>query len=109
MRKIEAKMNQAIRQGEDLTMGNTKVRQYGNGCEVKLHNHTIADINFDTGKAVITDCGYQTATTKSRLNAILSGLGTDAHLYQCNFEWFLSMGASEVDVESGSMHVIQYA
>ena len=47
------------------------------------------------------DGGYKTATTKSRLNAILSEHGNSEYVYQKNFEWFVSTKYGDVPFNDG--------
>ena len=69
MRKIEAQMNAAIAQGRDWQSANTSV--HFNDEEgvaiVRLHGNKIAEIG--EGFITLFDGGWQTTTTKSRLNA----------------------------------------
>lgn len=77
MRKIENKMIQAIRNQTNWESGNTKVEVSRTQCDVRLHGHLIASV-FNRGTAtkdsphcvVFDHCGYSTATTRSRLNAV---------------------------------------
>ncbi len=36
----------------------------------------------------VNDCGYQTTTTKSRLNAVLRALCVGCGIYQQDFQWY---------------------
>ena len=94
MRKIERQMLTAINTpGQDMTTANTKVRWQGASyTEVYLHNNLIASINWATHCIAISDAGWQTTTTKSRLNALLQGLGNRARIYQKDFCWYLERG-----------------
>jgi len=89
MRKIERLMNKAITNGKDFKLDNTEVVACSNVTDVFLYGNLIARI----GETWIElfDGGHQTATTKSRLNAILSehGIG-DERVFQKNYQWFFS-------------------
>ena len=78
---------------------NTKVRWSDDQTyvEVLLHDHIIASINYAKNRAVISACGHETVTTKSRLNAILSDLAPGARIYAKNFEWFFSFNDKTVE------------
>ena len=114
MRKIERQMLQAINTpGQDLTSANTKVRWSDDQSfvEVKLHDHLIASINWATNCMAISDAGWQTATTKSRLNAILGDLGNRARITQKNFVWYLTrdLDATEAyvtEMEKGEAYAV---
>ena len=87
MRKIEQQMNNAIRNSKDWKLNNTEVISCSNVSDVYLHNNLIARI----GETWIQlfDGGWQSNTTKSRLNAILSEHGIAGEgIFQKNFEWF---------------------
>jgi hypothetical protein len=47
------------------------------------------------------DAGYQTNTTKSRLNAILSAHGYNERVYSKNFNWFVSTKDGDVPFNNG--------
>ena len=92
MRQIERQMNEAILNRKDFRKDNTEVYNYycaDKNCTasiVKLHGNTIAKID-DTLQ--ICDAGWQTVTTKSRLNALLDEFADGCYVFQKNFDWFL--------------------
>ena len=112
MRKIEAQMVMAVRDqlnGSEKTWrsGNTEVRtehegihgtfgSYARFVVVRLHGNEIA--RFDsmlagdrTARGLrITDAGWQTVTTKSRLNALLSCFYEGQGIYQVKGVWMLN-------------------
>jgi hypothetical protein len=106
MRKIEAAMNAAIASGADWSSGNTRVEHrhtagIGRVADVYLHNNLIAMV----GDCSITLCdgGWRSATTKSRLNAILRANGKPGDsVFQRNHKWFLSYDGKVEDFESGA-------
>jgi hypothetical protein len=55
---------------------------------VLLHGNKIAEIGYTC--MTLYDGGYQSATTKSRLNAILSAFGNGEYIFQKDFVWYLS-------------------
>jgi hypothetical protein len=90
MRKIESQMNAAIAAGKDWKSANTEVVSYTNCADVFLHGNLIARI----GETWIElfDAGYQTVTTKSRLNAILEANGCGGErVFQKKGNWFVSV------------------
>tara|TARA_Y100000389_G_C17373818_1_gene470503 strand:- start:808 stop:1134 length:327 start_codon:yes stop_codon:yes gene_type:complete len=90
MRKIETQMNNAISEGTDWRTANTRVETVEGVSFVYLHNNLIAEVTDDSMK--LYDGGYQSNTTKSRLNAILSEHGvTGEGVFQKNFEWFIRL------------------
>ena len=87
MRKIERLMNAAISEGRDWSSANTSVTMNGNIAEVRLHGNLIAEVSDEC--VTLHDGGWQSVTTKSRLNAIMSehclpGEG----VFQKEWEWF---------------------
>ena len=91
MRKVEQQMNEAILNRKDFFKGNTSVENYitetgAREAIVKLHGNHIATVG-DTLQ--ISDAGWQTVTTKSRLNALLNEFAEGCYLFQKNFDWFL--------------------
>ena len=90
MRKIETQTNNAISEGTDWKTANTRVETVEGVSSVYLHNNLIAEITDDSIK--LYDGGWQSVTTKSRLNAILSEHGvTGEGVFQKNFEWFIRL------------------
>ena len=66
-------------------------------CEVYLHGNHIATVT-DT-EVILFDGGYQSNTTKSRLNAIINEFtdGTKNGVFQKNWTWFVTKdGVKEV-------------
>lgn len=100
MRKIERQMIHAINcPGKRWSNTNTKVRwsEDQTFAEVLLHDHIIASISFNNNKLSISACGWETPTTKSRLNAILSDLVPGARIFAKSFEWFLTYNNKTVE------------
>jgi len=100
MRKIEAQMVQAIKESKDFKLANTEVISCTNVSDVYLHGHLIARI----GETWIElfDGGYQTVTTKSRLNAILSAFGMEGErIFARNFQWFVNYNGAPIPFFSG--------
>ena len=94
MRKIEQQMIDAIKSETDWKSGNTKVVNFfndGDKCVVSsvfLHGNKIAEVTDND--MTIFDGGYQSVTTKSRLNALcqefcIAGEG----VFQKDFAWYV--------------------
>ena len=86
MRKIEQQMNEAILNRKDFKKDNTEVITISDCSFVYLHGNHIATVG-DT--LDICDAGWQTVTTKSRLNALLNEFAEGCYVFQKNFDWFL--------------------
>lgn len=99
MRVIERQMNDAISKEIDWKKDNTQVINIEGVSFVYLHNNLIAMVG-DTWLELF-DGGWKTATTKSRLNAILSEHGNSEYVYQKNFNWFVSTKYGDVPFNDG--------
>lgn len=101
MRIIEKQMNAAILNSKDWKNANTEViySPERDASYVHLHGNHIATIgdNF----IELYTCGYHTATTKSRLNAILEVHGNGARIYQKDYEWFVSDNGQTIPFTEG--------
>lgn len=100
MRLIERQMNAAISNCKSWKCANTEVSTENDGVSVVyLHGHRIAEIGDDFVQ--LFDGGHQTATTKSRLNAILSAHGAGERIFSKNFEWFVIVNGEKVPFTNG--------
>jgi hypothetical protein len=99
MRKIESQMNDAITQERDWKKDNTEVINIEGVSFVYLYNNLIAMVG-DTWLELF-DGGYQSNTTKSRLNAILQTHSNGEYVYQKNFNWFVSTINGDVPFNNG--------
>ena len=90
MRKSEPQMQIALRNRVNWSSGNTTVFNDNEGNQfVTLHGNLIASIsNF--GDIKLSSCGWQTVTTKSRLNAVLDTFLSGIGVFQKQFEWFIN-------------------
>ena len=91
LRKIESQMIAAIKANKCWKSGNTQVIERC-GCEcsfVFLHGNKIAEVGDDFLR--IFDGGWQTNTTKSRLNALINEFcnGFTDGVFQKDFLWFI--------------------
>ena len=89
MRKIEAKMNKAMSHFLPFSSGNTTVVQHRNEMEVFLHGNHIATLCKISMDLRLFDGGWQSNTTKSRLNALLDEFGGGDRVIQKDFTWYL--------------------
>tara|TARA_R110002012_G_scaffold12069_2_gene54154 strand:- start:397 stop:720 length:324 start_codon:yes stop_codon:yes gene_type:complete len=83
MRKITEDAIRAFRNRDKFKRGNTEVRVYGEQRLLMLHGNTIAVL--DAEGLFITSAGWETTTTKERLNGL-----PNVHIVQKNFQWFLN-------------------
>ena len=117
MRQIETKMCEAVLNGKNMSKDNTTVSvvrdehgQY-HSAVVRLHGNEIAHYYWSGVEKRwvirLTDALWRTATTKSRLNALLQGVGQGDRLsvnqrctrcktknhHKC--DWFYTIGAND--------------
>ena len=98
MRKIEAQMVNAIRNGQNWRLANTEVSTKDGVTLVYLHNNLIAKVTaFGVS---LFDGGWQTTTTKSRLNAVLFAFSDTVRVFQKDFQWYIS-GDTTVPFQNG--------
>ena len=107
MRKIEQQMIAAIKGNTDWKSANTEVINIEGVSFVYLHGNQIATIDDDS--LTLFDGGWQTTTTKSRLNALLSEFGYTCgtkreYVFQKQFEWFVNF----VDTKTEQMMTIPF-
>ena len=83
MRKISEEAAMAFLNNNPFRRDNTECK---NGLML-LHGNTIA-MNVEPGKILLKDAGWQTTTTKERLNAILDLLGK-SRISQKKGVWYI--------------------
>jgi hypothetical protein len=115
VKKLETAMIATIREaisdpytdGQQFKKGNTVVFCYGSGVvgtpnfsrwiEVILYDKVIALIEPQTARLSLYTGGFQTATTISRLNAILESLSNGLYVYRKNGELTVGKGGYRYD------------
>ena len=90
MRKIEMMMNSAIRYRKNFSSGNTTVRAFRESVDVFLHGNHIASLDTATHALTLKDGGWQSVTTKSRLNALLEEFVPSMRIFQNDWTWYIS-------------------
>ena len=107
MRKLEKQMNFALSNKSNWAGSNTTVRYNDstNCSSVYLHGHQIATLDHHSNALKLSSCGYQTNTTKSRLNAILDEVKWGCRVFQKNFDWFVSYNNQTRDFFDGMILV----
>ena len=87
MRKIEQDIIEAIRNKRNFSSGHLKGNNYtpegvrdkvichdDGHITVRLWDNPVAVIRFNSKELMVSDCGYATPTTTSRLNAVFAAL-----------------------------------
>ena len=93
----------AINASKNWQSANTSVHfnEESNTSIVRLHGNKIAEVTDDS--MTIFDGGWQTTTTKSRLNALINefcNAVTDG-VFQKNYQWFVRDNNQTVDFVNG--------
>ena len=83
-------MNNAIKTQKNWAGSNTTVITEDNESRVMLHGNHIATYNHALKELELFDGGWQSVTTKSRLNALCDEFATGFGVFQKNFNWFIS-------------------
>jgi len=89
MRKIETQMCSAVQNNANWQSANTSVVTEDSTSKVYLHGNHIATVGDDYVE--IFDGGYQSNTTKSRLNALINefcNAVTDG-IFQKDYTWYV--------------------
>ena len=99
MRKITKKSVEAFLNAVPFSESNTEVKVLPNVTILSLFGNDIAYRYNDPNNTLsITNCGYNTATTKERLNAL-----PNVSIRQTNRKWFLNgkeWDGELIDIES---------
>ena len=92
MRQIEKEMNMAIKSKTAWSKSNscTTFDNTIENCFVYLHGNHIATYNYANKELSLFDGGWQSVTTKSRLNALCNEFATGFGVFQKNWDWFVS-------------------
>ena len=100
MRKIESQMVAAINSNKNWKSGNTEVRtDDANISRVFLHGNHIATVTDDD--MMIMDGGWQSNTTKSRLNALCDAFCVAGEgVFQKDFTWYVRHFVGKINGES---------
>jgi len=86
MRKITQESTAHFMSGKKFKKANTEVEILPNVTILRLHGNAIAYRYNDPERTLsITNCGWETNTTKERLNGL-----PNVQITQKNFQWFLN-------------------
>ena len=78
-------------------------RDLGNGVRQIVVTYQGTDVVkvAPDGKITLDSGGWETATTKTRMNQAASELGLPYHVYQKKFKWYVSAGGIDVPFFDG--------
>lgn len=99
MRKVTKETAVAFNYNREIKMSNTSVKRVGQDTFFYLHNNLIAK-KID-GKLFISNAGWQSNTTKERLNGILYYCSNEAHIWQKNFQWYITLNEANTIMWDG--------
>ncbi len=90
MKQITEESVNAFLNRRGFNRQNMKVAILDNKCYLLLHNNIIAILHPDN-TLMISNAGWQSNTTKERLNGVirLSGINIEP-IYQKNWQWYLN-------------------
>lgn len=91
MRKITEQAVNAFLGNRNFKLSNMEVFINYDVTLMLLHGNVIAQINKATGNISLNHCGWQTNTTKERLNGLLDKLNKP-RIYQKAFVWYWKDG-----------------
>ena len=94
MRKVTREIVQAWARGDSLTVGNTST----NGEAIWLHGNPIAWKTGDADVIALTLEGWNTVTTRERLNGVLNFYGIDYRFAQRNWEPVLIIRRDVIEI-----------
>ena len=101
MRKIEKQMCDAVQSNKDWQSANTSVHfdpETGVSI-VRLHGNKIAEVSDND--MTIFDGGWQTVTTKSRINALCDYFCVDGEqIFQKDFTWYVRKFVGAINGQS---------
>ena len=103
MRKIEQQMNRAIVNKNNWSNSNTFVEynESTNCSTIVLHRTAIAVYDHNTQAVKLNTGGWQSNTTKSRLNAILSEVKYGCSVFQKQWNCYVSFRGQTQDFIDG--------
>lgn len=102
MKKIDTQAAAAFKYGKTFASSNTTITIEGGAVTMRLHGHIIASMLDNT--LVLTLAGYNTQTTRARLNGILDTLlmMENCRYTQKDFAAVLHYGKDKHDISAAS-------
>ena len=88
MKKITNDSVNAFMKDEKFSQSNMLVEVLPEFTVLKYHGNSIA-YKYPKGRISITNCGWETTTTKERLNGVLYKAGKNYSINQKNWVWYL--------------------
>lgn len=103
--KVGREAARAFWRGEKFTRGNTRVRVHDRVVTLSLHGSVIAERRTDRDYAQISLAGWNTPTTRDRLNAVVGWLG--ARVFQRDWVPYLSLLGKEKEMDANLWYTVR--
>ena len=87
MRRITEQSIKAFANGQNFKKSNMKVRNVNGIRKLYLFDNLIAEMKGN--KLKIYDGGFQSVTTKERLNGLLYEYSLNKFIFQKDFDWYI--------------------
>ena len=75
----------------NIKTNNTDVRFEDGHTIVRLHATDIVDVDTNDNTITLDTGGWNTVTTKERMNAVLSAFDSPYRVYQRDFQWHVGL------------------
>jgi hypothetical protein len=89
MRKVTQQACDALFDGRTFSSSNTTVTHDNGYTTMLLHGNGIATQDHMNNVLMVNDCGWQTPTTKERLNGVFDMFSLPYYLRQIKGRWYL--------------------
>ena len=99
MRQITAQTAHAVEQKKNMSKGNMAVfyKKDTDLSLVYLHGNLIATMNHSENNLYVRSAGWQSNTTKERLNGLLNYFGYNLGIYQKNWNWYIRTNNGDIN------------
>lgn len=111
MRKITRNAAAALREGRTFKEKNTEVFKERDGTfALSLHGNIVAAVKHDTRALALSLCGWNTPTTRERLNGVLSTFGVrGAGFFQRDHAaWYRDEEGREHEIDPRDVLRVEY-
>jgi len=102
--KVGREAARAFWHGKNFTRGNTRVRVHDRVVTLSLYGNVIAVRRTDRDYAQVSLAGWNTVTTRDRLNAVVGWLG--ATVFQHNWVPYLSRMGEKKEMEPNLWYTV---
>ena len=83
-------------------VGKHKTTVYNDDTHKCVKYHKTNVVRFNNKEIILNNGGWMTATTKLRMNQASNQFGLGYHVWQKDFEWFVTLpNGEEVEFEDG--------